>query len=312
MAGDRQPLADGLQLATRNLQPATRNPQPVTRNPSHTNRPLFFATLYLNQPSTLMPKTAMILAAGKGERLLPLTDTLPKALVTVGGMTMLEIVMRRLKYFGFEEVIINVHHLAGQILSYLDEHDNFGLAVHVSHEQDRPLDTGGALKRAYPLIDDNKPLLVHNVDILSDIDLAGLYDAHVRSQALVTLAVKERDSSRVFLFDEAGRLCGWKNRVIGAVRPPALPAGDYRERAFSGIQVVGPHFFEKSFRSSCFPEKEDVFSIVDVYLCLASRHLITGYDPGGGCWLDLGRREGLQQAETLPDLLNLHGSDSFS
>jgi NDP-sugar pyrophosphorylase family protein len=253
-----------------------------------------------------MHKTAMILAAGRGERLRSLTDKLPKALVTVKGLPLLGIVMQRLKYFGFDEIIVNVHHLAEQILSFLHERDNFGLTVHISDERDGLLGTGGALKKAYPLVDDSRPLLIHNVDILSDINLAELYETHLRSQALATLAVKDRKSTRVFLFDHDDRLCGWKHKFSGEVKPAGLPPGDYKERGFSGIQVVGPGFFEKSFKSSCFPVNEDVFSVIDVYLCLAAQYRITGYDPGGIRWLDLGKIEDLEKAGTHTDLLNLY------
>jgi NDP-sugar pyrophosphorylase family protein len=247
----------------------------------------------------------MILAAGRGKRLRPLTDAIPKALVTVRGVTLLESVLQRLKYFGFDEVIINVHHLAGQIISFLEEHDNFGLHVYISDESACLLDTGGALKKIRSLVDDNRPLLIHNVDIISDIDLAKLYDDHLHSQSLVSLAVRERESSRVFLFDDTYNLRGWRHKVTGEVKPAGLAISSYKERAFSGIQVVGPHFFEECLRSYCFPVDEDVFSVIDVYLCLAAHHSVRGYDHSHTVWYDVGKAGELRRAEANDDIANL-------
>jgi NDP-sugar pyrophosphorylase family protein len=240
---------------------------------------------------------AMILAAGKGERLRPLTDTVPKALVTIRGIPLLEIILRRLKQEGFNDIIINVHHFADQILHFLAMNDNFGLRIRISDEQDLLLDTGGAMKKASAFIDDRQPLLIHNVDVLSDINLKGLYEHHRHSGALVTLAVKERASSRYFLFDSESRLCGWNNVVTGEIKWAGEPQKQYTAMAFSGIHVVGPEFFSKTKLSQCFPVHEQRFSIIDVYLCLAAKYKILGYDPRNALWFDLGRQEDIQKAE---------------
>ncbi|MCX6233370.1 MAG: nucleotidyltransferase family protein [Bacteroidetes bacterium] len=248
---------------------------------------------------------AMILAAGKGERLRPLTDTTPKALVTIRGIPLIEIILRRLKLEGFTDIIINVHHFADQILRFLAMNDNFGLNIRVSDERDNLLDTGGALIKASAFIDDNEPLLIHNVDVLSDINLKGLYEHHRHSGALVTLTVKERASARYFLFDSENRLCGWKNVATGETRWTGEPQKQYTAMAFSGIHVIGPEFFANTHLSQCFPVHEQRFSIIDVYLCLATQHKILGHDPGHALWFDLGRPEDIQKAEQFVSELKL-------
>jgi NDP-sugar pyrophosphorylase family protein len=249
---------------------------------------------------------AMILAAGKGERLKPFTNDRPKALATINGIPLLEIILRRLKYCGFNEVIINVHHLAGMILGFLRKNKDFGMNILISDESNLLLDTGGALKKASALIDDNQPLLIHNVDVVSTIDLAALYEYHRKSSSLVTLAVKKRISSRYFLFDGNNRLCGWKNVATGEVRWVGMVRDMSTELAFSGIHIVGPLFFQKAFQSQCFPVQLNRFSIIDVYLCLANHYVISGYDYGDAFWLDLGRQEDLQRAGQVFDNLKLY------
>jgi len=144
---------------------------------------------------------AMIFAAGKGTRLQPLTNDIPKALVKVNNITLLEIIINKLKHFGFNDIIINVHHFAEQIKDFLNKNNNFGIKITISDESSLLLETGGGLKKAAWFFDDNKPFLIHNVDILSDINLSELYDFHIQSQSLATLAVMHRITSRYFLFD---------------------------------------------------------------------------------------------------------------
>ena len=154
---------------------------------------------------------AMIFAAGLGTRLRPLTDNMPKALVPVAGKPMLERVILRLKEAGFNEITVNIHHFGEQIIDFLRAHDNFGTEIHISDERGMLLDTGGGIKKARPFLDGQEPFLVHNADILTDIDLAGLYRHHLESDAESTLLVSERKTSRYLLFDDDYHLHGWIN-----------------------------------------------------------------------------------------------------
>src|SRR6202047_3366769 len=184
---------------------------------------------------------AMVLAAGLGTRLRPLTDHRPKALVEVAGRTLLDITLTRLRGFGIREVIVNVHHFADMVLEYLNAHDNFGMRIEISRE-DVLLDTGGGLKKAgYFFRDDSRrpdePFILHNVDVISTIDLRRMAQFHTDNQALATLAVQDRKTSRYLLFDEQLRLCGRRSGhdlVDGRPGTHAL--------AFSGIHVISPRF----------------------------------------------------------------------
>lgn len=236
---------------------------------------------------------AMILAAGLGTRLQPITDTLPKALVPINGRPMLEIVIQRLKSFGISDILVNVHHFADQIVEFLQHRKNFGIAIHISDERDQLLDTGGGIKKATWFFDEAQPFLVHNVDILTDLDLSHLYSAHLNSQALVTLAVKNRPGSRFLLFNSDNLLCGWENRTTGErkMSRPTLEA-DLIPLAFSGIHVLQPDIFD------LMPDREN-FSITDVYLELAAHHKIVGFRHDRSLWMDLGRKEHVARAEKL-------------
>ncbi len=230
-------------------------------------------------------------AAGLGTRLRPLTDTLPKALVPVGGKPMLAHVLQRLKFFGFEDVMINVHHFADQIVHYLDAQQNFGMNLHISHERELLLDTGGGLKQAADFFDDGQPFLVHNVDILTDLDLAAFYQAHLQSQALATLAMKHRPGSRFLLFDQDATLCGWKNTVTGEIKiARATPDAKLAPLAFSGIHVINPGIF-------ALMPSQPVFSMTQFYLELAATHLIKAFRHDQSFWIDLGKKEALADAE---------------
>lgn len=242
---------------------------------------------------------AMILAAGLGTRLFPLTRDIPKALIPLNGVPLLELQVNRLKRFGFNELVINIHHHGQQIIDFLESQQSFGLTIHISDERDLLLDTGGAIRKARPWIEDDQPVLVHNVDVITSLDLAGFMKSHLQSEARASLCVQQRDASRCFYFDEDGQLCGWKNKTTGEekrVRPPALTD---RALAFSGIHIIGPRFFGKAETLNCFPGHTDKFSVVDVYLCMAGSERIMGYDHTGDLWMDLGRRENLKAAEDL-------------
>jgi len=223
---------------------------------------------------------AMILAAGRGIRLKPITDSLPKALVEVGGISMLETVIRRLIGAGADSLVINVHHLHHKILAFLAEKEYFGLHTDISPEIYFPLETGGGLKKAACFLDDGKPFFMHNADVFTDLDLAALYAAHLKNGALATLAVKKRPSARQLLFDNGMNL---KSRLQAGADPANLTP-----LAFSGVQVISPDIFEKMKESG-------VFSITDVYLRLAAEgEKIMGFRDDACYWQDIGSIEKLE------------------
>ena len=232
----------------------------------------------------------MVLAAGLGTRLRPLTNDRPKALVEIAGRTLLEITLTRLRAFGVTDAIVNTHHFAELMPEYLKAHDNFGMRVEISREPDL-LDTGGGLKKAAPFFleggDLDQPFLLHNVDVISTIDLAAMVRFHQQQNALATLAVMQRESSRQLLFDERGQLCG--RRIKGSdelIRPAAtlLPL------AFCGIHVLSPRIFAAL-------TQQGSFSIIDAYLQLAAQgETIVAYRADDFYWRDLGRPESLEQA----------------
>jgi NDP-sugar pyrophosphorylase family protein len=237
---------------------------------------------------------AMVLAAGLGTRLRPLTDDRPKALVEIAGRTLLEITLSRLKTFGVNEVIVNVHHFADQIVAFLKQKHNFGLRIEISHE-DVLLDTGGGLQKAGWFFSEDsprseEPFFLHNVDVLSAIDLAQMSRAHMTKKSLVTIAVQKRESSRQLLFDSEGQLCG---RIGGGPgREPEIvrKVEPLEPLAFSGIHVISPRLLQ------LFTE-DGVFSIIDTYLRLASQNEnIHGFRADQYYWRDLGKPKDLQQA----------------
>ncbi len=236
---------------------------------------------------------AMVLAAGLGTRLRPLTNDRPKALVEVGGRSLLEITIARLRTFGVSEVIVNVHHFADLVIAYLKAHDNFGMRIEVSRE-DVLLDTGGGLKKAgWFFLEDSaradEPFLLHNVDVISSIDFVKMVQAHKTNQALATLAAQKRDSSRQLLFDEhlqlAGRRAGRDQKA-----EIARPSQQTQELAFSGIHVISPRLF-------ALMKEEGIFSIIDCYLRLAaSGERVAAFRADQYYWRDLGKPADLQQA----------------
>jgi NDP-sugar pyrophosphorylase family protein len=235
---------------------------------------------------------AMILAAGLGTRLRPLTNDRPKALVEINGQTLLEITLTRLNTFGVREVIVNVHHFADMIAAYLKANNNFGMSIELSREEVL-LDTGGGLKKAawFFLRDSgsvDEPFILHNVDVISTIDLKCMLQVHAEKKALATLAVQDRKSSRCLLFDEKLQLCGRQKEDDS--REIARSSGESLALAFAGIHVISPRFLSMI-------QPEGVFSIIDVYLGLAAGgENISGYRVDGDYWRDLGRIEQVQQA----------------
>lgn len=233
---------------------------------------------------------AMILAAGLGTRLRPLTNDRPKALVEVAGRTLLEITIARLKSVGVSEVMINVHHFGDMVVDYLKAKQNFGMRIEISRE-DILLDTGGGLKKAayFFLETPEEPFLLHNVDVISNIDLPRMVEVHREQRALATLAVQDRVTSRYLLFDEAMQLSGRRlgregtaEIVRSATRLDAL--------AFSGIHVISPRLLSMM-------SEEGPFSIITTYLRLAGQEeRIFGFRADGFYWRDLGKPESVRKA----------------
>jgi len=237
---------------------------------------------------------AMILAAGLGTRLRPLTNDRPKALVTIGGRTLVEITLLRLRSFGVREVIVNAHHHAQMMYDYLKAQDNLGMRIEISREEEL-LDTGGGLKKAAWFFlqegaDSQEPFILHNVDVISTIDLTRMLRAHKEQDALATLAVKERESSRLLLFDQNSQLCG---RQTGRTGQPefAYSAPGAHALAFSGIHIISPRMLSKM-------TEEGAFSIITTYLKLAAQgEKIIGFRTDEYYWRDLGRPESVSQAD---------------
>jgi NDP-sugar pyrophosphorylase family protein len=237
---------------------------------------------------------AMILAAGLGTRLRPLTDNRPKALVEVAGRTLLEITLSRLRDQGVRDVIVNVHHFAEMIVDYLQANRNFGMHIEVSRE-DVLLDTGGGLKKAaYFFLRDSggeEPFIVHNVDVISTIDLGRMARFHRDHQALATLAVQHRETSRYLVFDEQMRLCG--RRADHKPVEAAQTQGQVQELAFSGIHIVSPRLLGML-------SEEGAFSIIAAYLRLAAGgEKILGFEDDHAYWRDLGRPESIEAVSSM-------------
>ena len=234
---------------------------------------------------------AMILAAGLGTRLKPLTGDRPKALVTVAGRTLLEIALARLRAFGVREVIVNAHHYAEMIVECLRANNNFGMSIEVSREEEL-LDTGGGLKKAaHFFLDANldEPFILHNVDVISGIDLGRMVRFHTEHAAVATLAVQDRVTSRSLLFDENGQLCGRRAASMTNAEL-ARPAAGAQALAFSGIHVISLNIFAKM-------REEGAFSIIDAYLHLAAQgERIIAFRADDCYWRDLGRPESIVQA----------------
>ena len=235
---------------------------------------------------------AMVLAAGLGTRLRPLTNDRPKALVEIAGRSLLEITLTRLRAYGIREVIVNVHHFADLVIEYLNARDNFGMHIEISREQVL-LDTGGGLKKAARFFLENpgapeEPFLLHNVDVISTIDFAKLVQAHRQNQALVTLAVQKRESRRQLLFDDQMQLCGRRGK--DKTDEIVCSSRHLEPLAFSGIHVISPRIF-------ALMKEEDIFSIIDCYLRLAAGgQKIAAFRADEYYWRDLGKPRDLQQA----------------
>lgn len=235
---------------------------------------------------------AMIFAAGLGTRLKPLTDTRPKALVEINGQTLLQRLMLKIRQAGIRQVVVNVHHFPDMIINYLQANSGFGLEWAVSDEREQLLETGGGLRKAQPLLDGNEPILIHNVDILSNLDFTRLIAAH-RPDSLATLVVSQRDTQRYFLFNHDLRLQGWTNIATGQVRPNDINPDRFKHLAFSGIQVISPQIFK---HMNSFGEK---FSITDLYIQQCGTQTIKGYVPHDYLMMDVGKISQIQEAQSF-------------
>jgi len=235
---------------------------------------------------------AMILAAGLGTRLQPLTDNTPKALVEVGNKPMLEHAILRLKAAGFTHIVINIHHLGGMITDFLAANDNFGLKIDVSDESDYLYGTGGGIKHAESYLGGDEPFIVHNVDIFTNANLGAMYAAHVASGALVTLLVNRRPSARRLLFDNDRLLCGWRNHDTGEVKSfyPGFDPEAYLEYSFGGVHVISPTIFQ------FMEEWTGKFSIIDFYLSIAHKAKILAYTENKLEIIDAGNLQTLHNA----------------
>lgn len=235
---------------------------------------------------------AFIFAAGLGTRLKPLTDTMPKALVPVGGKPLLYHVIEKIKSAGIKKIVINIHHFGEMIIDYVKENNNFGIEIVFSDERQMLLETGGAIKHAVDLLGD-EPFLIHNVDILSNVDLEALINAHTESNSAATLLVSKRNSTRALLFSSDGNLNAWTNKTTGEVKTPYenIDIATLEEFAFSGIHIFTPRLF-KYF--GAYPEK---FSIIDFYLNTCKEEKIKAYTQTNLQLLDVGKLDSLEKAE---------------
>lgn len=233
---------------------------------------------------------AFILAAGLGTRLKQLTENQPKALVELNGKTLLEHTLMRLKVEGINDFVINVHHFADKIENFLKEKNNFNCNIKISDERNELLDTGGAIIHAKNLLKNSENILIHNVDIISDINLKKLIQFHKEKNALATLAVNDRNSSRKLFFDKNMQLCKWKNFISGEEKTARKTENKLTELAFTGIHIVNTEIFKHITEIG-------KFSIIDLYLRLAKEKTIAGYKTKNTFWFDLGTPEKLIKAE---------------
>lgn len=232
----------------------------------------------------------MIFAAGLGTRFKPWTDKHPKALALVKGKSLLQRNIEYLQQYGITNVVVNVHHFSDQVIAALHNSKGWGSHITISDESDMVLETGGGLKKAAPLFNAENIVIV-NVDILTDLDLGKLVAAHLQGNALATIAVTSRETSRYFLFNENNILCGWRNTKTGEEKI-ARPAATYMQKAFSGIHVVNRQLLS-------LMQRQGKFSMVDVYLDLAPAHTIRGFDHSGSRFIDVGKPDSVAAAEKL-------------
>ncbi len=237
---------------------------------------------------------ALIFAAGLGTRLRPITDTMPKAMVPVGGRPLLYHTVMRLKAAGIREIVVNVHHFADMIIGYIAENDGFGLDIKVSDEREMLRETGGGIQQAQPLLGSDEPFLIHNVDIVSNLDI-NRFASEARPEALATVLVSDRKTQRYLLFNDEMRLVGWTNVATGEVKTPFpdLDISKCRKLAFAGIHLVSGRIFD-AFKDLGFSGK---FSIIDFYVKACAEYPIYGAAPENLELIDVGKLETLAEAE---------------
>ncbi len=250
-----------------------------------------------------MSNNVFILAAGLGTRLKPITDAMPKALVKVGGRPLLQILIEKLKcQINDLSIVINIHHYGQQIIDYVRDNDLFGVPIQFSDERDGLLDTGGGLKKAAPLFGNSNPILIHNVDILSDIDLNDFYQRCRSDKSCVaTLIVSDRMTKRYLLFDDDNRLVGWTNVETGEVKSPYknLNVANYQKHAFAGIHVMSESLINQ------MNSWEGKFSVIDFYLSQCGKQAIRGEVRNDIRILDVGKLDTLAIADKMVETLGL-------
>ncbi|MFY9151553.1 MAG: nucleotidyltransferase family protein [Prolixibacteraceae bacterium] len=236
---------------------------------------------------------ALLFAAGLGTRLKHHTQDKPKALVSLAGKPLLQHAIEHLKQFGISEITINIFHFAAQVIEFIEANNSFGITIHISDERGQLLDTGGGLKKAGDFLKGDEPVLIYNVDVISNLDLNVLMKYHQEQKALATLVVRQRETSRYLMFDKKQQLAGWKNFSSGEIRvcredsfPEAEPL------AFSGIHLIEPKLLDLITEEGKFP-------IMDLYLRLAKDHRIKAFIDQSDLWMDLGKPEQLELAEEL-------------
>ncbi len=234
---------------------------------------------------------AMLLAAGLGTRLKPFTDKHPKALAVVNNKTLLQRNIEYLQQYHIKNVIVNVHHFAEQIIAAIEQNNGWKSNITISNEADEVLETGGGLQKASWFFKDDENFLLMNVDMLTDLNLQQMIVQHINSNALATLAVTNRTSSRYLLFDETNRLCGWRNVQTKEEKLPRA-ANTLFEKAFSGIQIIRTELLS-------LIQQQGKFSMIDVYLSLAVNHTIQGFEHNNSKLIDVGKPESLQKAATM-------------
>lgn len=234
----------------------------------------------------------MILAAGVGSRLKPWTDFHPKALAMVNGKTLLQWNIQYLQRYGITKVVVNVHHFAEQIINVLNKSKGWGSNIIISDESSQLLETGGGFLKAAPYFQDTDPIVLMNVDILTEMNLEAMIGYHQEKKPLVTLATTNRNTSRYFLFDEGNNLSGWKNVATGEQRAIVKPTGSLHQKAFSGIHVIEPRIFPLIKHSG-------KFSMVDVYLDLMGEQTIKSFDHSESRMIDVGKPESIAKAEVM-------------
>lgn len=247
--------------------------------------------MFMSEITSSHISRGLIFAAGLGTRLKPWTDSHPKALAVVNGKSLLQRNIEYLQQYGITDVIVNVHHFADQIIKAIESNKGWGSNITISDETDLVLETGGGLKKTAWYFKDVQDFVVMNADVLTDMNLGQMINAHLVGKPLATLATSERESSRYFLFGKEDRLSGWRNVKTGEEKL-VRQVGEYNQKAFSGIHVINSKIFS-------LIQQEGKFSMVDVYLSLAADNTIKSFDHNGSKFIDVGKPESVTKAETL-------------